>query len=359
MLYFPAIALLLALLYVPTAQAGSTSATNQKAPQLLKIVKQARFRNPVDCTIGRDCWVLNYPDVGPENDGVAIDTACMARTYEGHKGTDIAIDGRAAMTRGVNVLAARDGTVLRVRDGEDDHFPLSEDQLSKIKADKKECGNAVLIDHGDGWQAMYCHMKRGSIIVTPNQTIKAGDKIGQVGASGMTEYPHLHFGLTKDGIVIDPFTGRDIAKPCDAAPGTASLFLKSSEIVYEPLTFMKNGFHDGTVTLDDIDNGIPVKTLLNNDAPALVFYSTMLGVRKGDKITAIITGPDEKIFAQSQSVAEKNRARHMVFVGRKILATSSLMAGTYKAEIVVTRTNGKSEPTMFSAASSIDVSNNQ
>lgn len=359
MLYFPVIAVLLALLYAPVAHAGATAAGSQKTPQLLKIVKHVKFHNPVDCTAGRDCWVLNYPDVGPDNDGLATDTACAARTYEGHKGVDIAIDGRAAMMRGVDVLAARGGTVLRVRDGEDDHFPLTQDQLAKIKADKKECGNAVLIDHGDGWQAMYCHMKRGSIIVTPDQTVKAGDRIGEVGASGMTEFPHLHFGLTKDGIVIDPLTGRDIKEPCNASGTGTSLFLKSDGIAYEPLAFMKSGFHNAAVRLDEIDNGLPQTSRMENTANALVFYSVMLGVHQGDTIAATITGPDGKIFAQSHSRIEKNRARHMVFIGRNIPKDAPLQSGIYKAAIDVTRAAGGKEPLKFSERKTIEITNAQ
>jgi len=136
MQYFLTITVLVALLWPPPAWSGATDAATGKPTPLLKIVQPVRFGNPVDCTLGRDCWVLNYPDVGPEDDRAPTDPACNARTYDGHKGTDIAIDGKAALMRGVAVRAVRDGTVLRVRDGEDDHFPLPEETLAAIKTDK-------------------------------------------------------------------------------------------------------------------------------------------------------------------------------------------------------------------------------
>ena len=86
-----------------------------------------------------------YPDAGPDSDKTATDPACGVRTYEGHKGTDIAIADKAAMDRGVNVLAAHEGTVMRVRNAEEDHFPVTKEQLDKIKADKK----AKALNHKD------------------------------------------------------------------------------------------------------------------------------------------------------------------------------------------------------------------
>jgi murein DD-endopeptidase MepM/ murein hydrolase activator NlpD len=211
---------LLPLVFLVPAPALAASATDAPKP-LLKIVKPFTLKMPLDCTIGMDCWVLNYPDAGTPEDGKATDPSCLSQTYEDHKGTDIALPDKAAMDRGVNALAARDGIVKIVRDGEEDHFPLSPEQLAKIKADKKECGNAVLIDHGEGWQTMYCHLKRGSIVVKPKQQVKAGEKIAQVGASGMTQFPHLHIGVIRDKDVIDPFTGKNLneaaaraANPC-------------------------------------------------------------------------------------------------------------------------------------------------
>lgn len=301
--------------------------------------------------------MLNYPDAGPADDGKAIDPACGARTYEGHKGTDIAIADAAAMKRGVNVLAARDGTVLRVRDGEDDHFPISAEQLDTIKANQKECGNAVLIDHGDGWQGMYCHMKRGSIAVQPQQKIKAGEKIGQVGASGMTEFPHIHLGLTKDGKIMDPFTGRDLSEPC--GPSSTSLFTKSSGLSYQPLSFMHTGFYSAPVTLDQIDQGIKAPDTLSSNADALVFYAVLLGVRDGDNITLKIMGPDQKVFAETKHTMDKNRARQMLFVGRKIPESSPLPEGLYTASVDVVRKHAGKDAETFSNIKTITIEKTQ
>ncbi|GIF06467.1 M23 family metallopeptidase [Actinoplanes siamensis] len=52
-------------------------------------------------------------------------------------------------------------------------------------------GNAVLIDHGDGWLTHYGHMSR--IAVTAGQVVRAGEQIGDEGSTGHSTGPHLHF----------------------------------------------------------------------------------------------------------------------------------------------------------------------
>jgi hypothetical protein len=69
---------------------------------------------PVDCTLGDTCFIQNYVDRDPGPDDT--DFTCGPLTYDGHDGTDIALNSDAAMTAGVPVLAAAAGTVRGIRD---------------------------------------------------------------------------------------------------------------------------------------------------------------------------------------------------------------------------------------------------
>jgi len=56
-------------------------------------------------------------------------------------------------------------------------------------------GNHVVIDHGDGVFSLYAHVRRGSAVVAVGDRVATGDVIGEVGNSGNTSEPHLHFQL--------------------------------------------------------------------------------------------------------------------------------------------------------------------
>src|SRR5262245_12582374 len=101
-----------------------------------------RFVFPAACRLGETCWTVNYVDTDLER-GRATDFRCGTQSYDGHDGTDFAVRDTKVMEAGIDVLAAADGTVLRVRDGVIDREP-SQEQLAKVLADQKGCGNGVV-----------------------------------------------------------------------------------------------------------------------------------------------------------------------------------------------------------------------
>ncbi len=193
---------------------------------------------PIDCDLGVDCQV-GYPDT--DGDGVAFD--CGAPGYAGHQGTDISIDW-AAMDAGTDVLAADDGEVLWVFDGHYDRCPdaaepdcaeptldmapgVQSGYLVCTDARDEYCvgtsyttdcffcfagANVVVIRHPEGSVAFatrYDHLRNGSIVVEPGQTVRRGDKIAEVGSAGNSTGPHLHFEVWVGGyyVLADPWAG--------------------------------------------------------------------------------------------------------------------------------------------------------
>ena len=63
-------------------------------------------------------------------------------------------------------------------------------------------GNCIGVDHGAGVVTLFLHLD--SADVRPGQRVMRGQKIGEVGDTGVATGPHLHFGLYVHGHNVDP-----------------------------------------------------------------------------------------------------------------------------------------------------------
>ncbi len=63
-------------------------------------------------------------------------------------------------------------------------------------------GNLLVVRHGYGVTTLYAHLSK--INVKAGETVKRGDIIGEVGTSGASTGPHLHYEVQVDGISSDP-----------------------------------------------------------------------------------------------------------------------------------------------------------
>ena len=59
-----------------------------------------------------------------------------------------------------------------------------------------------MIDHGHGLTSVYVHMSQ--MLVREGQSVKKGDPIGRVGATGRVTGPHLHWGVALFRTHLDP-----------------------------------------------------------------------------------------------------------------------------------------------------------
>lgn len=63
-------------------------------------------------------------------------------------------------------------------------------------------GNYVQIDHGDGFRSVYMHLSSYSVSV--GQIVSAGQYIGATGSTGISTGDHLHFGISLNGVYVNP-----------------------------------------------------------------------------------------------------------------------------------------------------------
>lgn len=106
-------------------------------------------------------------------------TSPFTGRQEFHKGLDI------ANRKGTAVLATAEGVVTFV-------------------GTKGPLGNVVVIDHGHGMITRYAHLSQS--LKKRGEAVKRGDIIGQMGSSGRTTGPHLHYEVHLNGVPVNPET---------------------------------------------------------------------------------------------------------------------------------------------------------
>ena len=285
---------------------------------------------PIACSVGQDCWIVNYVDDDPS--AGRKDFMCLDMSYDGHKGTDFALPNLAAIEQNIPVLAAAPGRVVGTRNNMSD---VSFREIGRDAIKDKECGNGVRIDHGDGWATQYCHMKQGSVLVSAGQEIERGQVLGAVGLSGMTEFPHLHLTVNKDGEVVDPFKGVDGGPEC--GPGATPLWQTDLQdvLTYRAPKLLDLGLASRSISKAEAEQGIPQSSPLPAKGEVLIVWMRIAGGRRGDRAEISITGPNGDVF-QTDWTAEKTEIIRFQYMGTRT-PSGGWPAGRYTGRIVLSR----------------------
>lgn len=123
-------------------------------------------------------------------------TGASALTYDGHRGVDILVPNFRWMDNDFPVLASAGGVVKQI----------IQDQPDRNLSCATDNWNVVVIQHDNGFKTLYGHLKRNSVTVTVGQRVSAGQKLGVVGSSGCSTYPHVHLEIADcSGNRVEPF----------------------------------------------------------------------------------------------------------------------------------------------------------
>ncbi len=105
------------------------------------------------------------------------------------------ISGRRRMHRGVDFRGAR-GTPV---------FATASGRAVMAGYCDRGTGNCIVIDHPGGWRSQYFHLDEVHIPV--NSVVRQGQHIGDIGSTGRSTGPHLHFQIGRaGGEARDPMT---------------------------------------------------------------------------------------------------------------------------------------------------------
>ncbi len=93
------------------------------------------------------------------------------------------------MKRGTNIVAVRDGVVIRVKE---------DGSKGGWSRKYRSQGNNIIIQHSDKSRSGYWHLQKDGALVNVGDTVKQGQVIGRSGKTGYAAMPHLHFIVWKN-----------------------------------------------------------------------------------------------------------------------------------------------------------------
>jgi murein DD-endopeptidase MepM/ murein hydrolase activator NlpD len=272
---------------------------------------------PIACEPGQTCFIQNYfdHDPGPGRK----DYACGRLSYDSHEGTDFRLVNYPAMEKGVPVLAAAPGRVLRTRDSVQD---INVHKIGRARIKGKEAGNGVVVDHGNGWVTQYSHLKRGSIRIAPGDRIEAGTILGLVGLSGMTEFPHVEFTVRYNGTPLDPFTGKTGFQNCRRVDGTVWTKKTLAKLAYQPTGMLTAGFSSTVPNAEKAREGAYGELSFAQEVEMIVFWVDLFGVQENDIETFKMIGPAGEVLVDQEKRMDQSNVSWFAYAGRRKPGTS-------------------------------------
>lgn len=270
-----------------------------------------RLTWPLPGRLSREWVVTRHVDLDPTLYG-SLDytgnSGPSARTYDGHRGTDIEVPTFRAMDKNFPVLAAAPGWVEFVRDSEPDRNTSCSGRW-----------NVIAIRHANRFRSLYGHLKQNSAVVQTGDFVVPGQPIAAVGSSGCSAAPQVHFELRNcQDEVVDPYlVGLFDREP----PYNAPLGLMDAVLTLGPapvLLTIKDPPPDVT--------SIPTGQLLG-------FGLSLAGGAPGDVATVQLRRADGSIF-QTTTFSFTQFYQHSYWSGDALLP---IQPGDWTLEI---RTNG-------------------
>lgn len=159
------------------------AAWDQEASELEGFIRQERYRQELEAFLAAQeeeaasASGFVWPTAGVVSSGYGNRLHPILGVYRLHAGIDI------GNTHGQPVRAARAGVVVTAG-------PWG------------GYGNTVVIDHGGGVSSLYAHLSQ--VAVRPGTIVLALEQVGNIGSTGLSTGPHLHFEIRLNGVPLDP-----------------------------------------------------------------------------------------------------------------------------------------------------------
>ena len=155
---------------------------DREASDLVSFIRVEEYRQKAEEWVRSQEEAANtsgyvWPTAGTVSSGYGTRLHPILGVYRLHGGVDL------GTAHGQQVYAARPGVVITAG-------PWG------------GYGNAVVIEHGDGFSSVYAHLS--AVTVSAGTLVRALDQVGNLGSTGLSTGPHLHFEIRRYGVAVDP-----------------------------------------------------------------------------------------------------------------------------------------------------------
>ena len=239
--------------------------------------------------------LVNFVDLNPTAPGAVLDYMCGARSYDtasgyNHRGVDLSsmpFWWRMMDQDSVDVVAAAAGEIIGRQDG----------NFDRNCAFTSAPANYIRVLQDDGLIASYLHLKTGSLRDPAlGDRVEAGDYLGQVGSSGSSTAPHLHFELNYQ----DPGSGLfEVVDPYAGVCGAAETLWRHQPDYYDP-TIVALHTHNAPPALpsDMCEARTPNLAERFERGQAAYWAVYLRGQRPGETIDLRVYRPDGSLYGQ-------------------------------------------------------------
>jgi hypothetical protein len=264
-----------------------------------------KFIMPLEHSAWTDWTMVNYVDVNLAP-GAPGDYNGGTWTYDGHNGWDFTAANWRMPDAGWDIYAAAGGTVI---DADDGHY----DRNSTAPYPPS---NYVTIDHGNGFTTTYYHLRLNTVAVSEGDVVVKGQKIGEMGSSGSSTNPHLHWGVYYHGMQVEP------------AVNYLSYFSSSMSYANAHDAVLDAGItnaapagqmYDGPTTIDNFNAGDTVW-----------FWNVLGGVGVGDSVQARWYRPGNVLHTTSNWTSA---GEQYLYWNATLALPGNAQAGTWRAEL--------------------------
>jgi murein DD-endopeptidase MepM/ murein hydrolase activator NlpD len=147
----------------------------------LSAFEQDQFTDIYDVLVNKREDLDHTPSIQPTTGWLIRGYGIKRDPFTGQKRLHAGID--ISNRRGTPIVAAAAGVV-------------------SFTGNRGPLGKTVVIDHGNGFETLYGHVDKFE--VNKGQSVKRGDLIALMGNTGYSTGPHLHYGVMKDGVSVNP-----------------------------------------------------------------------------------------------------------------------------------------------------------